>query len=157
MNLKHYLYRLSLYWQETLVRLVHIRTTLPHETNLAQICQLYSEAYSEDITENLIEQLLKIYKNYIAKKLTNYRSKDVYDIVCDIFQNEKVLYGFDDYDKFFASMKLIHKNEEKYLIYFSKIWKRIFDGKDDDIILVEGGALHREGYILQRFRYLGFR
>ena len=137
-----------------MVRLVHIRTTLPEETSLAQICQLYTEAFSEDITENLIEQLLQIYENYITKKLITYRSKDVYDIVCDIFQNEKVVYGYDDYDKFFALMKNLHKNGEKYLIYFSKIWKRIFDGNDDDIILDEGGALHRDGFLLQRFRYL---
>ena len=137
-----------------MVRLVHIRTTLPDETSLAQICQVYTEAFSEDISENLIEQLLKIYENYITKKLIAYRSKDVYDLVCDIFQNEKVLYGYDDYDKFFALMNNLHKNGEKYLMYFSEIWKRIFDGKDDDIVLVEGGAIHRDGFLLLRFRYL---
>ena len=43
----------------------------------------------------------------------------------DIFINAKDLYRFDDYDKFFESMKTVLEDGDKYLIYLNKIWRRI--------------------------------
>ena len=100
------------------------------------------------MTVDKVEHFITVFRNIYESHKKN-DNCNVNDRICQFFKLSKETIKKKDYEKMFNLLEVDVYN-------FHQVWTKIFQGENDKFVLViEDGdeiALHKEGWVLQKFR-----